>query len=140
MFDVSNQESFLAIKNWLKEINNFVVDTSFFKLLIGNKIDFERAVSKEDAERFARKMNLTYIETSAKEDLGVSVAFKILTELIFKYRPSLRSSHEGKDTGELNPPGPNQGTWKPSRPNKPRKPKPGFFQKMCLCGRDYSRP
>ena len=41
------------------------------KLLLGNKIDAERQVSREDAESFAASRGLYYFETSAKDGTGV---------------------------------------------------------------------
>ena len=152
VFDVSNQESFLAVKGWLKEISTFIKGKPFFKLLIGNKIDFERAVSTEDAKRFSEHKKITYKETSVKENLGVSESFDTLTELIFEYRPSLRNS-QIKISEDERPTSPSQYDPHQKSPSKshgkskislinskkppPKKPA-GFFQRLCCCSRDYS--
>ena len=45
--------------------------------LVANKVDLEiqRAVSREEAERFAKENNLLYLETSAKTAFNVNETF-----------------------------------------------------------------
>lgn len=52
--------------------------------IIGNKADSnKRAVSKSEAEKFAKKHNLFYMETSADDTESVRSAFMHLFESIF---------------------------------------------------------
>ncbi len=55
-------------------------------VLVGNKSDMasKRMVDGKEAQAFAQKNNLTYIETSAKEGTGVFDAFKTLAESCYK--------------------------------------------------------
>ena len=52
------------------------------KFLVGNKADLikERQITKEEANKFAEEFNLPYIETSAKEGLGVEELFDMATK------------------------------------------------------------
>ena len=82
VFDVTNENSFDHIKDWLIESENFAND--FKKILVGNKIDLKnkRIVDKERMENFAKKKNMKCFETSAKEGTNVDLIFKEITKLI----------------------------------------------------------
>ena len=55
-----------------------------FKQLIGNKCDLEhkRKVATAEAQALADKHNMSYIETSAKDDTNVEQSFRKLAETI----------------------------------------------------------
>jgi small GTP-binding protein len=68
MFDVSSPKSFANISNWYQDIkNHFINNPKIDGYLIGNKIDLikRRYVSKDDAMRLARALNIEYFEISA---------------------------------------------------------------------------
>ena len=55
-------------------------------ILVGNKIDLERKVSKVEGEDLAKKLGLTYIETSAKTGENINDAFRTLAlQLLNKF-------------------------------------------------------
>jgi small GTP-binding protein len=68
VFDMTNKMSYENLENWFNEIKKASPNISL--ILVGNKIDLkkEREVSTEDGEKIAKKLNLSYIETSAKTD------------------------------------------------------------------------
>ncbi|GAB1224425.1 hypothetical protein ENUP19_0201G0005 [Entamoeba nuttalli] len=69
VYDISRKETFEQLEYWLNDVKgNCEIDTI---ICVGNKIDLERAVSKEDALEFARRHSLIYTETSAKTFEGV---------------------------------------------------------------------
>jgi len=92
VFDIMNKETFeTRMDEWLKEIKNYTPDNTPI-VLVGNKIDYvnggeKRAVERSQAEAFAEKHGLTYMETSAKDGTNVNEAFMCLAEKIvdFKY-------------------------------------------------------
>ena len=85
-FDVTNEESFNNLKEWISSIKvNMEAKNIFLPLIIvGNKIDMEneRDITKEDAENFASENKYKYFETSAKTGEGVDEAVKELINLV----------------------------------------------------------
>ena len=71
-FDLTNKKTFLNVKKWLEDIrdNNDKIPI----VLFGNKCDIleKREVEEEQAEEFAKTNNLTYFETSAKENININ--------------------------------------------------------------------
>ena len=85
-YDVTRKETFDSVKSWYKEIKS--VSPTISIILVGNKIDLieNRVVSTEEGEEIAKKLNLSYIETSAKTGENINDAFKMLAlQLIKKY-------------------------------------------------------
>lgn len=81
VFDVSSQPNFEQAKEWFKIIldeENEVFDLYF----VGNKIDLPRRVPKKDAIDFAKSVNATYIETSAKTGEKINDLFLMIAEKI----------------------------------------------------------
>lgn len=78
-FDVSNEETFKSIEDFLKQIH--LNSGSNEILLIGNKIDEkQRKIEKEFAMKFADQKGIKYYECSTK--FGINV-FEILNEITF---------------------------------------------------------
>lgn len=85
VFDVSKKETFENLKFWIASVNsNLGEKNELKKIIIGNKIDQERNVPKEEAEAFAVKNNCLYFETSAKENIGISEAIKSIVKLVIE--------------------------------------------------------
>ena len=83
VYDVSNKESFDDLKIWLDSIkSNLGADNTVKKIIIGNKIDLEREVTKDEAEMYCHKLKIDYYETSAKENVNVRESFLKLVHLI----------------------------------------------------------
>ena len=76
VFDVTDQESFNNVKQWLNEIDRYA-NESVNKLLVGNKSDLasKRQVEFATAKAFADEIGVPYIETSAKNATNVEQAF-----------------------------------------------------------------
>jgi len=88
VYDVTNRESFTKIENWLTELETYSTNQDLVKMLVGNKCDLEshgeRAVSKEEGLKTARKHQMMFIEASAKTREGVACAFEELVEKIIQ--------------------------------------------------------
>eukprot|EP01120_Amphizonella_sp_Union-15-10_P005984 TRINITY_DN1850_c0_g2_i1.p1 TRINITY_DN1850_c0_g2~~TRINITY_DN1850_c0_g2_i1.p1 ORF type:complete len:188 (+),score=41.44 TRINITY_DN1850_c0_g2_i1:38-601(+) len=80
VFDLSNQETFDHVQNWMAEIDKSC-GTKVKKLLVGNKSDLEKTVSEEQIKELIENENIPYIETSAKNCSNVKEAFKKLAEV-----------------------------------------------------------
>lgn len=79
VFDVTLKKSFQNIDLWLEEIKNNFNNPSL--VLFGNKVDMDKEkweVTKEEAEQYAKKMNLQYFETSAKTKKGLNEGFSYI--------------------------------------------------------------
>ena len=77
VFSITDKDSFEHIDIWLKEIENHAKE-NVLKLLVGNKCDLnaERVVSTEEATALAKKYNIEYIETSAKNTINTNELFE----------------------------------------------------------------
>ncbi|XP_019188540.1 PREDICTED: ras-related protein RIC1-like [Ipomoea nil] len=80
VYDVTDEDSFKNIKQWLNEINRYASET-VNKLLVGNKCDLAstRAVSYETAKAFADEIGIPFMETSAKDATNVEQAFMAMS-------------------------------------------------------------
>ncbi|XP_017635178.1 GTP-binding protein YPTM2-like isoform X4 [Gossypium arboreum] len=76
VYDVTDQESFNNVKQWLSEIDRYASD-NVNKLLVGNKCDLtaNKVVSYETAKAFANEIGIPFLETSAKDATNVEQAF-----------------------------------------------------------------
>ncbi|KAL3499680.1 hypothetical protein ACH5RR_038773 [Cinchona calisaya] len=76
VYDVTDQESFNNVKQWLNEIDRYASE-NVNKLLVGNKCDLEsqRVVSYDTAKTFADEIGIPFMETSAKSATNVEQAF-----------------------------------------------------------------
>ena len=76
VYDSTNEETFLSIEKWIKEIEdnrtNYVL-----VFLVGNKCDMnlEEKVSIKKAIDFAKSIKAVFVQTSAKENIGIEDLF-----------------------------------------------------------------
>ena len=84
VYDITNQESFNNIKNWIKDLQN--VGNDIKGVIIGNKLDLEqkRDVSKEYLEEIGKKNQMPFLETSAKQNINVNEGFDLLVNELLK--------------------------------------------------------
>lgn len=86
VYDVTCQNSFNHVADWLTEVNRFA-SAGTCKLLVGNKSDKEdRTVSSEDARAYAEKLKIPFLETSAKNAENVETAFLTMAAELIKIR------------------------------------------------------
>ena len=97
-FDVNDAQSFHNISMWKKEFLHYadVRDPANFPfVLIGNKVDKpdERMVKNSDVQAWCAENNsIPYFETSAKDNVGVTLAFVTAAELLKKSEPEIKTS------------------------------------------------
>ena len=87
LFDVTKKSSFISCKNYLEEVR-INSDKKCVIYLVGNKIDLadEREITKEEAEDFAKREKINYIETSAVKNMKVEEAFTSLLNSIYQVK------------------------------------------------------
>lgn len=83
LFDVTNEETFTNVSNWMKDIkDNSSKESNIIIYLIGNKIDLDdRKVSKESAEELAQSLGMKYFDVSCKNNLNV---YEIMSRMIME--------------------------------------------------------
>ena len=100
VYDVTNQETFDSLKNWIQSIkdnmgNDFMERVPI--VIIGNKIDSdEREVKTEDAESFCKQQNYPYFETSAKTGENIDSTVRFLAKKV------IESNSDNKNGGGNN--------------------------------------
>ncbi|CAI0383968.1 unnamed protein product [Linum tenue] len=98
VYDVTDEESFNNVKQWLSEIDRYASE-NVNKLLVGNKSDLtaNRVVSYETAKKaFADEIGIPFMETSAKSSTNVEEAFMAMSADIKKRMASQPASNAGK--------------------------------------------
>ena len=85
VYDITSENSFNAIDNWVSNIRAFA-DKKIILILIGNKSDLEkiRKVSKEKGEEKAKGLGLAFLETSALNGENLEKAFELMINEIYK--------------------------------------------------------
>ncbi|KAF8411924.1 hypothetical protein HHK36_004482 [Tetracentron sinense] len=85
VYDVTKPTTFENVSRWLKELRDHA-DSNIVIMLIGNKTDLKhlRGVATEDAQSFAEKEGLSFIETSALEATNVEKAFQTILAEIYR--------------------------------------------------------
>jgi len=78
VYDVSNMESFYGLNQWMRNYRACGNMDKSVAILLGNKIDLERVVSKEDALGWAVQHQMCYEEVSAYTGNNVRNAFSMI--------------------------------------------------------------
>ena len=81
VFDLTNEESFKSIQNWINEVTVFT-GKDVIIICLGNKCDLKKEISKNTIDEFKKKTNLEIFNVSAKTGEGVEEAFKHIIELL----------------------------------------------------------
>ncbi|KAI4457503.1 hypothetical protein MML48_7g00012250 [Holotrichia oblita] len=84
LFDLTNEQSFLEIRNWIEQLRLHAYCDTPDIVLCGNKADLEdkRVVMEWRAREVAEKHGLVYLETSAATGQNVSRAVESLLDRV----------------------------------------------------------
>lgn len=96
VYDVTDKETFDHVKQWLNEIERYA-SVEVQKLLVGNKCDLvsKKDVQTETAQAFADKLEIPFLETSAKAATRVEDAFLMMANEIKKTIAVQTTSNNG---------------------------------------------
>eukprot|EP01129_Flabellula_baltica_P015590 TRINITY_DN799_c0_g3_i2.p2 TRINITY_DN799_c0_g3~~TRINITY_DN799_c0_g3_i2.p2 ORF type:complete len:228 (-),score=68.95 TRINITY_DN799_c0_g3_i2:2795-3478(-) len=95
IYDITNKESFDNIERWLDELRQHA-DNNIVIMLIGNKSDQYHVIEvpTERAELYCRENGLNFMETSAKDNTNVDLAFETLVRQIYEQNQYERDSDD----------------------------------------------
>jgi len=112
VYDVTSSESFDHVEEWLSEVDRYANENTS-KLLVGNKADLieEKQVPEDTAQRFAEKLSIPFLETSAKTATNVDAAFLTMAKELIKTRE--KQNNEGPSSQKVK--------MTPVKPNKNKK-------------------
>lgn len=84
VFDVTNRKSFEHIRDWHQDVLATQGPDKAIFLLIGHKSDLQsaRCISAQEAEELAASLGMGFVETSAKSNHNVELAFDTLVDAI----------------------------------------------------------
>nr|KAF6507564.1 RAB42, member RAS oncogene family [Rousettus aegyptiacus] len=84
VFDMTNRKSFEHIRDWHQEVMATQGPDKAIFLLVGHKSDLQstRCVSAQEAEELAASLGMAFMETSAKDNCNVDLAFDTLAGTI----------------------------------------------------------
>ncbi|KAL0488344.1 Ras-related protein Rab [Acrasis kona] len=100
VYDVTNEQSFNNVKNWLEQITDHASEHAQL-ILVGNKCDLdrERCVDRARGEELANSLKIPFVETSAKNSVNVEAAFsKVVTKVVED-----NIEHHGASDGSSDP-------------------------------------
>jgi len=98
VYDVTRRDSFENLEQWLKEIKLYSPNNGegVVKLLVGNKVDLDREVSREEAEAWARSQGMLFLEASAKTKMGIRQCFLEVVQKILEDPDLLTNTVPGR--------------------------------------------
>jgi small GTP-binding protein len=91
VFDLTQKPSFDELNTWVNDLNALCAPNAFI-ILVGNKKDLtdQRAVSEGEGQETAKRYNIEYIETSAKDGSNIAEAFtRLAAGIVRKVRQGL---------------------------------------------------
>jgi len=96
VYAITNEESFAEVTELYEFVNRVREDHTLPFVICGNKCDLEdrRVVSKSKGEELARKLGVTFMETSALSGKNIEVAFQELVRLVRRYKAA-KNPHKG---------------------------------------------
>lgn len=101
-YDVTRRETFENLNTWLQEVEQYSPEggRNVVKVLVGNKVDMERAVPREAAEAWARSHAMLFLEVSAKTKVGIAQVFGEVVQKILDSPALVASAAAAKPGGK----------------------------------------
>ncbi|KAJ5070765.1 ras-related protein rabd2c [Anaeramoeba ignava] len=85
LYDVTNQDSFDNLKNWIQSIQEKAPENVNI-ILVGTKIDLvsKKVIDTETGKNFAEQLGFSFFEISSKENINVDEAFHHFVHQIYQ--------------------------------------------------------
>ena len=80
MFDITDENSLLAVKNWIEDIKSF--NNSNIFLILGNKDDLDNKISDDVINENLGNYNHLFLKTSAIKNINVKESIEKLIDMI----------------------------------------------------------
>jgi len=96
LYDVHKRESFNNVKKWVEDINADTNNKKAKMYLIGNKIDLEREVSKEEGIKLAEELGMKYFESSNKINVNIN---EIISHMILDCYQNIKNDDKKNAKG-----------------------------------------
>ncbi len=105
VYDVNRRDSFDNLTHWLQEVEVYSTGggREIVKVLVGNKVDKERVVPREEAEAWARSKGMLFLEASAKTRTGIKQVFQEVVQKILDNPALLTNTAPGRPRVSLQP-------------------------------------
>jgi small GTP-binding protein len=95
VFDISNPVTLTRLRDWISSLYDSEGE-DILLVIVGNKIDLRktlppthRCITPEEGQAFATEYSAPYIETSAKEAIGIDLLFDEVTQLLAERYPEV---------------------------------------------------
>ena len=87
IYDITDRDTFLNVRYWLQQIQQHLQDKNPIIILLSNKCDLkkQRTVSYNEGKILAEEYNISFYETSAKNEINIKNVFLSLTNEIIKH-------------------------------------------------------
>ena len=85
VYDITDKTSFWNVKQWMSEVDRYC-SKDVHRMIVGNKSDLgdKRAVSSEEVQEYAGRIDVPFFEVSAKTGENVDLVFTTLAKDILK--------------------------------------------------------
>eukprot|EP00752_Nemacystus_decipiens_P008451 g7554.t1 len=105
VYDVTRPDTFDNLSKWLEEVETYHPGRGreVVKLLVGNKVDKERVVTRAQAEEYARSKGMLFLEASAKTKVGVKQVFEEVVQKILDNPSLLANTAPGRPRDTIDP-------------------------------------
>ena len=101
MYEITDQNSFKNIRNWIKQVEANV-PANVCKVLVGNNCHkSDRVVSEEEGKKLADEFNMGFFEASPKTNQNVNEVFNFLVREILKVQYNIIFSDKNKKNKEI---------------------------------------
>ena len=103
VFDVNDPKTLSSVDStWIKKAYTYIPEDSFKKILVGHKAGEAggRKVTFQQGKELADRHEMTYLEASAKQDIGIDFLFNFLSDELIDDPPKNENSRSTIKLGE----------------------------------------